>query len=277
MIINVIWVLHLFFIQHVFSLRILAVFPHEGKSHLMVFQPVIRTLLDKNHEVTVITRHSLNIQSNNIVEVLIEGKTEGINDFSLGMFDKSGTVLFFGSSFVLTSIGIDACCTMLSNDKVQNLMLSNEKFDLIIAEMFNSDCYLTLVDKFEAPVVGLSSTTLMQWHTDRLGQPNNPSYIKNNHVWSEAKMNFFNRVENLIGNLWYDLVHWYQVQYYQYLAEKYFGRKMNSFYKLMMNTSLILVNSHFSLHSSVPLVPGIVEIGGVHISTPKRLPAVSSY
>nr|CAD7198554.1 unnamed protein product [Timema douglasi] len=43
-------------------------------------------------------------------------------------------------------------------------------------------------------------------------------------------------------------------------------------WEIAKNTSLILVNSHFSISGPRPVVPGFVEVGGLHIEEPKALP-----
>ncbi|XP_044749817.1 uncharacterized protein LOC123310414 [Coccinella septempunctata] len=274
MILVSLWATLVLSVTQVSCLRILTVFPHEGRSHLYVFAPVIHELLGRGHHITVITRHTLGFKSNNLVEVILEGKFKGVNDYSLDMFDKPGLVLAFGSAVVLTSMGIDSCHSIYTNPQVQNLMKSDEKFDLIIAEMFNNECYLGFADKFKAPVIGFSSTTLMSWHAARFGQPTNPSYIPNNHFRSGGKMGFFSRLENFLGTSWYSLVHLFQVKYNEKVYGKYYGGQIDSFDDLIKNSSLLLVNSHFSLHQPIPFVPGVVEIGGVHIGAPKKIPEV---
>lgn len=42
------------------------------------------------------------------------------------------------------------------------------------------------------------------------------------------------------------------------------------------NASLLLLNTHFSLHGARPLTPSIVEVGGIHVVSKKlkKLPLV---
>lgn len=55
---------------------------------------------------------------------------------------------------------------------------------------------------------------------------------------------------------------------------KYFGVDLPFLDDIIKNTSLILVNHHFSLAFPRPLLPNVIEIGGHHIRSPKPLPAV---
>lgn len=43
---------------------------------------------------------------------------------------------------------------------------------------------------------------------------------------------------------------------------------------IMYNASLVLVNSHYSLNRPRPLVPNVVEVGGIHVGKRGQLPAV---
>lgn len=58
------------------------------------------------------------------------------------------------------------------------------------------------------------------------------------------------------------------------LARKFFGPDIPDLTDLAYNTSLLFVNSHFSIHQSRPMVPNFIEIGGLHINEPVPLPEV---
>lgn len=84
----------------------------------------------------------------------------------------------------------------------------------------------------------------------------------------EQRMSFFGRVLNFIFyviefficNLLYWLV--YVPQY-----EKHFPASQNypSFEEVQRNVSLVLVNNHFSKGGVRPLLPNVVEVGGLQI------------
>jgi glucuronosyltransferase len=54
-------------------------------------------------------------------------------------------------------------------------------------------------------------------------------------------------------------------------VKKYFGQDIPPLSELKKRTSLLLVNSHFSLNGPRPTVPGFVEVGGLHIQTGGKL------
>lgn len=55
------------------------------------------------------------------------------------------------------------------------------------------------------------------------------------------------------------------------LVKDFFGPQTPPLEDLIQNTSLVLVNSHFSMQQSRPTVPNFVEVAGLHIRDPKPL------
>jgi glucuronosyltransferase len=60
------------------------------------------------------------------------------------------------------------------------------------------------------------------------------------------------------------------------IARRYFGDSLPPLADIARNTSLLLLNTHFSMNQPRPFVPQIVEVGGLHLSLPKPLPEVVS-
>lgn len=58
------------------------------------------------------------------------------------------------------------------------------------------------------------------------------------------------------------------------IAREFFGDTLPDLQELAYNTSLVLVNSHFSINEARPMVPNFVEIGGIHIDDLQTLPKV---
>lgn len=61
--------------------------------------------------------------------------------------------------------GFEACDNALNSTAIKNVLTTGrrEPYDLVIAEMFNTDCMLGVAHKLNAPVIGVSSTNLMSW------------------------------------------------------------------------------------------------------------------
>jgi glucuronosyltransferase len=58
------------------------------------------------------------------------------------------------------------------------------------------------------------------------------------------------------------------------MLKKHFGKDVPPLSELKKRTTLILVNSHFSLNNPRPTVPGFIEVGGIHIQSNGILPKV---
>lgn len=59
------------------------------------------------------------------------------------------------------------------------------------------------------------------------------------------------------------------------LLKKNFGPDTPYINDIVYNTSMVFVNGHFTLDGPRPLVPNMVEIGGIHVKEPRPLPAVN--
>lgn len=60
------------------------------------------------------------------------------------------------------------------------------------------------------------------------------------------------------------------------IAKQFFGEDLPDLQDLAQRTSLILVNSHFSINQARPAVPNFIEVAGLHIRETKALPEASS-
>ncbi|KAK9870918.1 hypothetical protein WA026_009880 [Henosepilachna vigintioctopunctata] len=272
---NIIFIVLLNFSGLTHGYNILAVFTHPGKSHQWIFSPIVRTLSEKGHKLTVISHDSFKISNANYKEIVLsDPESVGHDVVDLSIWLKLPRwIVQSCNAYILVTEGLKACNQTLSNKDVQKLLHSDEKFDLIFSELFNNECVQSFVHKFQAPLVGISSSTMMPWHNDRFANPDNPSYIPNNHLWFSNKMGFFDRLTNLIGNFYYHMMYQLYFESNKALLEHHLGTKIPDLAAMTRNTSLILINSHFSFSFSRPLVPGVVEIGGIHMqSAEKKLP-----
>ncbi|KFB39733.1 AGAP007920-PA-like protein [Anopheles sinensis] len=113
----------------------------------------------------------------------------------------------------------------------------------------------------------------MPWHYDRVGLPDTPSYIPSEFSTFSEVMSLLDRAENWIVTravkLLYRIV---ENSDNQLLRERFPDAAIPDVREIVKNTSLILVNQHYTLSGARPLVPAVLEIGGVHIGSAKPLP-----
>lgn len=262
------------------KLRILGVFHHPGKSHFDVFKPLLEELAKRGHDITVVSFFPRNINDTSVEYLsnykdisLIGSVNVWLNVVDLNMINYS-FLNHFLELFKLREWGLQHCEATLNLPDVQKLIHSkNEKFDLILTENFNSDCFLGFVYKFSTPFIALTSHQIMPWGYDRMGSPDNPSYISSTFLGLSSKMNFQERVINTIftnvAKLIYNTAYQWSTQK---IVNDAFGVNIPSLNEIARQTSGYLHNTHYSLHGSKPIVPNVVEIGGIHIGKAKPLP-----
>lgn len=260
------------------SYNILGLFPHPGKSHVEVFLPLMKGLAAKGHNVTVMSYYNLYKPIPNYTEVSLVGQVNLITEVvSVGEHSSKGRLSKYAEPMILQYIANMSCESSLSLPRVQQFIKQKQQFDVMIAEFFNSDCYLGYHLKTKIPLIGISSSTVMPWTYKRFGSPNHPAYMPNNLMDYSDRLSFIERLENTVVSL----LHQFYFDIFmsgndQHLITKYFG-KLPPLDQAVYNSSLLLVNTHFSLNLPRPLVPNIIEIGGIHIKEPKRLPKVNPF
>lgn len=99
---------------------------------------------------------------------------------------------------MLHNWGMQACELALNSTAIQNQLNTKQKYDVILIEQFNSDCMMGVAWKLKAPVIGLSSCTLMPWHYDRVANPLIPSYMPALFLGHSEQMTYAERLSNWI-------------------------------------------------------------------------------
>ncbi|KAH0809858.1 hypothetical protein GEV33_012934 [Tenebrio molitor] len=105
-----------------------------------------------------------------------------------------------------------------------------------------------------------------------MANPAPSSYVPTLSGAFTKHMNFWQRLQNFLVRTVLDLV---RETIHLPKQRKIFKKYIDTDLELddvLYNVSLIFANSHVSISDPLPLVPSIIEIGGYHISPPKKLP-----
>lgn len=257
--------------------NILAVFPHTGKSHYFMFEPFVYKLAERGHKVTVITHFPDENPPPNVqfISTQVPQQTIFFNSFSLELLENIGSFQSIASVIRLREMGLETCKEGLSHPNLQDFLKKPQQFDLAIVEFFNTDCFASLAHVFQTPLVGIFSSVMMPWHNDRFGNPDNPSYIGNHFMQHSSRMTFAERTINTL------MTYGSKISYQLFsnppadaLVKEFIGENIPPVSDIVKNSSMFFVNSHFTLFQPRPLVPGIVELGGFHVSPPTgKIPA----
>lgn len=263
--------------------KILAIFPINAKSHYLAFEPLAIELANKGHKLTIINNFPQKISIKNINYMDISNYTNlligavNVNDLKnipTNTYDECNIM----NKMLLWDMNIFEIPIIkkLFLDKKLNNSYKIENFDLIIVETFNSYLYHSLSHVFNAPIIGFTFSTIMPWVNSKFSNPENPSYIPILFSQLNNKMNFYQRLKNSF-ELFYSKIH----QKYiinpkgDLFLKNYYGNNyFPSLDVLSLNASLLFFNSHYSIHGARPLVPQVIEIGGLHIGPKKKIPQV---
>lgn len=94
---------------------------------------------------------------------------------------------------------VHACDTVSQLPAVKALVNSNETFDLVIVEVFGSDCFLPLGRRFKAPVVGFLSSVPLPWLNQQLGNPEETAYVSSYMMGYGQRMTMWERFTNTLA------------------------------------------------------------------------------
>ncbi|XP_065158663.1 LOW QUALITY PROTEIN: UDP-glycosyltransferase UGT5-like [Atheta coriaria] len=249
--------------------RILGLFPVPIRSHYVFYEKLLVALSSRGHTVDVITHFPSGETIKNFNELSVAGSMPTLeNNISIADHDWK-TIVHYALEFA--NMGNDACTSVLKHPLIQELKTPSKQYDLVITEMFVTDCLLPYAHIYKAPIIGISSTGIMPWADERMGNPDNPAYIPNYFLPLRGKLNFvekcFSTMMNIASKAWYHVILTLPAEI---RGREVFG-DMPPIENIAKDTMLLLANRHFSLDDPRPLVPGVIEIGGMHIDAPKQI------
>ncbi|CAG2053467.1 unnamed protein product [Timema podura] len=251
--------------------KILGVFEFNGKSHFQMYEKMMKGLSERGHEVHVLNHFPQKKPLPNYFDIDVSGSVPNVLDnFTIDLVRTwdTKTMLSFIWDFTRTQ-----CEVVLKHPNAQKLLKSTEKYDLIIMESFGSECTIALAHKFKVPLVAMVSSVALPWTHHRIGNPDHPAYIPSYFISYGSQMSFIERFWNTLYYITINPANYYFNEIpTNELSKRIYGHDIPPIGEIAKNTSLILVNSHFSISGPRPVVPGFVEVGGLHIEEPKALP-----
>lgn len=180
--------------------RILVLFPHQAKSHYIVFEPLLKKLAENGHQVVSVNFFPRETPLPNFTDIDISSSLPSLvgtktmsNSFKASKWEVLRAVL---------SRGAPSCDSVLNHPALKKLLRSKEKFDVCIIELFATDCFLGIVHILNIPItVGATSSVILPWTNEIMRNPEIPSYIPNWMNGLTDQMNFFERSINFVDFL----------------------------------------------------------------------------
>lgn len=254
--------------------RILGIFPTASVSHQIVYQPIWRELSLRGHQVTVITPNPLNDPTlKNLTEIDMSTLYNMVTD-SDGMISQE--LSHWDTVGIIADFQIYGWEKIFSNKDVINFLNDpTTNFDLVMSEVI-SPIGSAFAYKYKCPLIGAVSFTPFTTVHEAVGNPVHPLVHPNSMTYFGAEKTFFEKIHVVAFSL-YERWRYYMIDLpsYDKLARKYFGEDMPYLGDLERNMSMLFVNSNPIIHTARAYVPGVVELGMMHIKARKRLPQVS--
>ncbi|XP_072386970.1 UDP-glucosyltransferase 2-like isoform X1 [Diabrotica undecimpunctata] len=263
------------FVQSLFvltgSYRILGVCPMTSHSHFTLEFRLLKALADRGHEVVSINSHPQKEKIKNFRDVSVKEIEKPVSEFIAEIFDFPKMPYIWQFLRMVDYRRVVTTAT-LKNKHVQDLMKSNETFDLVIMHHFVNDAMVIFAHKFKCPLIILAPGPVTPFNNFMFANPTPSSYVANVLTSYGSEMNFWQRLDNTFKNILAELVVHYRYLPSQdaILKDAFPGSPPLS--SIIYNASLMLVVTNPSLDDPVPLQPNIKEIGGYHVLPPKPLP-----
>lgn len=257
------------FFRKALCANILGVFPIEAPSHQVVFDSYMSELHRRGHNVTVYS-HFPDISTVHYRHTRISNMTNVV-DPHFATMDRlySPSILnSYKNMFSLIKNGE----TYIEGYTLRELYTESENaYDLVVTETCNTDLYLALVERFKAPFVAWTTSPVFVWSADRMAASSHPAYIPVLMTPYGTHMDFMERMYNtLLRSVAFYKFHKDSSIVSQEIASKPF--KISSPLKdLVLKTSFLFVNTHYTVWGSRPLPPNVVEVGGLHVKPSKPL------
>lgn len=156
----------------------------------------------------------------------------------------------------------------------------SNSFDLVMIESFLQEYTVALGHKFNAPVINLSPSMIWTSASKFLHLPSTFSYVPDCCIGVTDDMSFVERLKNtIIGLMGMFVEDYLYIPRVKAVMSKHFAyagwESRPTLEQMLNNVSLTLMNAHHAVGVCRPYLPGVIEVGGMHIKEPKPLPKVS--
>ncbi|KAI5638552.1 UDP-glucoronosyl and UDP-glucosyl transferase domain-containing protein [Phthorimaea operculella] len=265
--------------------KILVVFPFPGKSHNILGEGFVRTLLKAGHEVTYATPFpkkevAKNLRYIDLSDIVEDFQASMASDPALDLkkiADKTSESLVMTFAKGIFSGKKKSIMTLpnetLHTANFQKFMNDpNEKFDLVIIEWMFAEVYSGLSAVFDCPYIWVVSGNPHWMVLDLIDEIPNPAFNPEIMSSNIPPLDFFQRARELfMTTLWGGLrmmmmrgsKQTYQNVFSPILAKR--GKPLPPFEEIIYNGSLMLANSHESTGWARNLPQNFKNIAGYHI------------
>lgn len=249
--------------------KILFLIPMSTTSEKHFFEPLILQLASGSlgHNLTVVTNIPSPTPHPNITEIVpisvaeVFGKVTDVGLIS----DLFWDLIFWDMTRYVGSLD-----KIYSHPDFQPVM--SQKYDLIFTNTFFGQAFYGLIYQNGGPFILLHSFSVSNYFLKDWGLWAPPSHIPYPLLDFTDQMGFWERVVNFLMD-WavYIQVEWCQIPLFEDVYRRHLGAGLPSVKEIQRNGSLLMTNTHFLSTYHRPLMPDVVEIGGLHCRKAKPL------
>ncbi|CAB0034905.1 unnamed protein product [Trichogramma brassicae] len=131
---------------------------------------------------------------------------------------------------------------------------------------FGANCFMGIGHHLNIPIIAASSAVEYPWVGHITGNADNPAIVPNGLYSAFGELNFWQRLENTVEyfkatSMFHKLTEEYQTA----VMRKYISPDLPNIREIEKSVSLTLVNSHPILFGVKPVLPTLVQVGGIHV------------
>ena len=254
--------------------------PCQSTSHVIYFIGAVEKLQGNGHEIYLILGDKMHLPSSLVGDfniTVLNYKTPYDlspvlrKSFSHQLIEE--TVIAGGSrAFVFyerwSVMAMEECSYMMADKKLVETVQSLD-IDLAIVDSWPiMACGYILPASLGIPYISLSS--VMEWWATRT--PSLPSFVPAITESYQSDMSFKQRIYNTILNILFSIFPLFNELNNLTLIERYMPDSNKQWHHFKQDSLLFLNNQDFLLGDAVPLMPNVINVGGLTLRSIKPLP-----
>nr|XP_023028475.1 UDP-glucuronosyltransferase 2C1-like [Leptinotarsa decemlineata] len=230
----------------------------------------MKELADKGHEVTFINSYPQQVPIENLKDISVEETIINASAYMANL-TKFGEMDHWGQMEFMLGLGRTYTEVVLKNKNVQNLLNSDERFDLVVVEHLWNEAFVIFAQRFKCPLIYFSPGPTSIFNNHLFSNPSPSSYFPNLLTGYGSRMNFWERLRNTYLDILSEIFVEFKLIPEQNDLLKAAVSDAPDIRTILYNASLMFVMSDISIHDPLPLQPSIKSIGGHHVGPLKPL------
>ncbi|XP_059353346.1 UDP-glucosyltransferase 2-like [Daphnia carinata] len=251
--------------------RILVLSPLGPRSHLNSMMPMVETLAQKGHHLTVVTPHSVKTQGPNIRKILAKELLEFVDvewyDFKrFNMLDNTMGIFHFFRTTMTPAYG-----SFMANKEIQEIK-RNKDYDIVIMDAIVNDFAFPLIDHLGKPFIFFDPGPGTSWNWAAKGASHEYASIPPLFGTFSSPMTFAQRMTNAVLTEALLIVRkFYLLSTLDNLAKKDFPLA-RPIAEIEKRSELCFINLHPASSWPRSLPPTYVPVPAMHVRPIEPLP-----